>query len=146
MNWKKKPIAKIRLTLLANKAAPSPLLGQALGQYGINIMEFCKNFNNKTKNIKEHVYVPTLIYLYNRENYQVLIKTPTTSFLIKQITKINKASSMAKKKPQSILFLKEIYHLAIFKKCDKVLNSFDLKSLCKTIIGTAKSMGILIQK
>lgn len=109
-------------------------------------MEFCKNFNNKTKNIKEQIYIPTLIYLYNRENYQVLIKTPSTSFLIKQITKINKASSMAKKKPQSILFLKEIYHLAIFKKCDKVLNSFDLKSLCKTIIGTAKSMGILIQK
>lgn len=56
-----KPKATIRLTLLAGKAAPSPLLGQALGQYSINIMEFCKNFNNQTKNIKETVYVPTII-------------------------------------------------------------------------------------
>lgn len=142
----KKHIATIKLTLLANKAAPSPLLGQALGQYGINIMEFCKNFNNQTKNIKDNIYIPTIIYLYSRDNFKVIIKTPTTSFLVKHIANILKGSSMAKKQQQGILYLKEIYHLAIFKKCDRILNHLNVKSLCKTIIGSIKSMGITIKK
>lgn len=141
----KKHIATIKLTLLANKAAPSPLLGQALGQYGINIMEFCKNFNNQTKNIKDNIYIPTIIYLYSRDNFKVIIKTPTTSFLVKHIANILKGSSMAKKQQQGILYLKEIYHLAIFKKCDRILNHLNVKSLCKTIIGSIKSMGITIK-
>jgi large subunit ribosomal protein L11 len=142
----KKHIATIKLTLLANKAAPSPLLGQALGQYGINIMEFCKNFNNQTKNIKDNIYIPTIIYLYSRDNFKVIIKTPTTSFLVKHIANILKGSSMAKKQQQGILYLKEIYHLAIFKKCDRILNHLNVKSLCKTIIGSIKSMGITVKK
>ncbi len=142
----KKHIATIKLTLLANKAAPSPLLGQALGQYGINIMEFCKNFNNQTKNIKDNIYIPTIIYLYSRDNFKVIIKTPTTSFLVKHIANILKGSSMAKKQQQGILYLKEIYHLAIFKKCDRILNHLNVQSLCKTIIGSIKSMGITIKK
>lgn len=139
---KKKHIATIRLTLLANKAAPSPLLGQALGQYGINILEFCKNFNNQTKNLKDNIYVPIVIQLYSRDNFQVIIKTPSTSFLVKQISNISKGSSMAKKQQEGIIYLKEIYHLALLKKCDRFLNHINLKSLCKTIIGSIKSMGI----
>jgi large subunit ribosomal protein L11 len=144
----KKPTSTIRLTLLANKAAPSPLLGQALGQYGINIMEFCKNFNNQTKNLKEQLYVPTLIFLYNRDNYEIIIKTPSTSYLLKQIAKITKGSSITKKetKNQGFIYLKEIYHIAILKKCDKGLNNLNIKSLCKSIIGSAKSMGLEILK
>lgn len=141
----KKHIATIKLTLLANKAAPSPLLGQALGQYGINIMEFCKNFNNQTKNIKDNIYIPTIIYLYSRDNFKVIIKTPTTSFLVKHIANILKGSSMTKKQQNGIIYLKEIYHLAIFKKCDRILNHLNVKSLCKTIIGSIKSMGITIK-
>ena len=142
----KKHIATIRLTLLANKAAPSPLLGQALGQYGINIMEFCKNFNNQTKNLKENIYVPTVIYLYSRDNFKVIIKTPSTTFLLKQIANISKGSSMSKKQQEGVIYLKEIYHLALFKKCDRLLNHLNIKSLCKTIIGSIKSMGIKIKK
>lgn len=141
---KKKAIATIRLTLLANKAAPSPLLGQALGQYGINIMEFCKNFNNKTKNIKDTVYVPTVIKLYSRENFKVEIKTPTTTFLMKQIANISKASNMPKKHQVGYLSPKEIYHLALLKTCDPSLNGIDTKSFCKTLVGSAKSMGISV--
>jgi large subunit ribosomal protein L11 len=142
----KKHIATIKLTLLANKAAPSPLLGQALGQYGINIMEFCKNFNNQTKNIKDNIYIPTIIYLYSRDNFKVVIKTPTTTFLIKNIANILKGSTMTKKQQNGIIYLKEIYHLAILKKCDKILNHLSTKALCKTIIGSIKSMGITIKK
>ena len=127
----KKPIATIRLTLLANKAAPSPILGQALGQYGINIMDFCKIFNNQTKNLKDNIYVPTLIYLYTRDNFKVIIKTPCTSYLIKQMANIAKGNSSRVNlgsgsltnssilKHENVIYLKEIYHLAIFKKCDR---------------------------
>lgn len=142
----KKPNVTIRLQLLANKAAPTPLLGQALGQYGINIMEFCKNFNNQTKNIKEHIYIPTTIYLYNKDSYEVIIKTPSTTYLLKQVAKIKKASSLTKKQNLGFIYLKEIYHLAILKKCDRLLNHINTKSLCKSIIGSAKSMGLEILK
>jgi large subunit ribosomal protein L11 len=140
---KKKAKAKIRLTLLANKAAPSPILGQALGQYGINIMEFCKNFNGKTKNIKENTLIPTKIMLYSKETYEIIIKTPTTTNIIKQITNIEKGSKMTKKENiEGYIKLKEIYHIAILKKCDKILNHIKIKEICKSIIGTVKSMGI----
>lgn len=142
----KKPTAIIRLTLLANQAAPSPILGQVLSPYGINIMEFCKNFNNQTKNIKDNIYVPIMVYLYTKDNYQIIIKTPSTTYLLKQITKISKGSSLTKKQNHGFIYLKEIYHLAILKKCDRVLNHINLKSLCKSIIGSAKSMGIDILK
>ncbi len=144
---KKKAKAKIRLTLLANKAAPSPILGQALGQYGINIMEFCKNFNGKTKNIKENTLIPTKIMLYSKETYEIIIKTPTTTNMIKQITNIEKGSKMTKKENmEGYIKLKEIYHIAILKKCDKILNHIKIKEICKSIIGTVKSMGIPIIK
>jgi large subunit ribosomal protein L11 len=139
--------ATIRLILLANKATPSPLLGQALGQYGINIMEFCKNFNHETKNLKDNIYVPILIYFYSRDNYKVVVKTPTTTFLIKQIVNILKGKSKIKQQDnQFYITLKEIYHIGLLKKCDKLLNYINIKSLCKMIIGSIKSMGLIIKK
>jgi large subunit ribosomal protein L11 len=147
-NFEKKHNATIRLILLANKASPSPLLGQALGPYGINIMEFCKNFNNQTKNIKGNIYIPTKINFYTRENYQIIIKTPTTTFLVKNIANIVKGNPLTKKalhEKQGFINLKEIYHLAVFKKCDRELNHLNIKSLCKTLIGSIKSIGILIK-
>ena len=93
-----KPIATIRLTLLANRAAPSPILGQALGQYGINIMDFCKKFNSLTKNIKEIVYVPTTITVFSSNLFEITIKTPTTCYLFKQVANITKGSPLPKKK------------------------------------------------
>lgn len=139
----KKPIATIRLTLLANKAAPSSILGQTLGQYKINIMEFCKLFNSQTKNIKEQVYIPTLIKIYSQNSFKITIKTPSTTYLLKQTVHVTKGSSLPKKEllTQDIR-LKEIYHLAIFKKCDQLMNHLELKSICKTLIASAKSMGL----
>lgn len=145
---KKKPIATIRLTLLANKAAPSPILGQALGQYGINIMEFCKTFNNKTKNIKENIYIPTTIIVYKTPPIEIKIKTPSTSFLLKKIAEITKGSSMTKKNnlEKKYILLQEIYHLAIFKKSDRSMYRLNADSVCKTLIGSAKSMGLRVRR
>jgi len=139
-----KPIATTRLTLLANRAAPSPILGQALGQYGINIMDFCKKFNSLTKNTKEIVYVPTSITVFSSNQFEITIKTPTSCYLLKQAANTPKGSPLPKKKnlEEGSILLKEIYHLAIFKKCDRLLNHLNLHAVCKTFIGTAKSMGL----
>ncbi len=143
-----KPIATIRLTLLATRAAPSPILGQALGQYGINIMDFCKKFNNLTKNIKEIIYVPTYITVYSSNQFEITIKTPTTCYFFKQIANVSKGSSLPKKKnlEEGFISLKEIYHLAIFKKCDRLLNHLTLHAICKTFMGSAKSMGLVVSR
>jgi large subunit ribosomal protein L11 len=143
-----RPIATIRLTPLANRAAPSPILGQALGQYGINIMDFCKKFNSLTKNTKEIVYVPTSITVYSSNQSEITIKTPTTRYPSKQVANVSKGSPLPKKKnlEEGFIPLKEIYHSAISKKCDRLLNHSDLHALCRTFIGTAKSMGLAVTR
>jgi large subunit ribosomal protein L11 len=143
---KLKPIATIRLKLLANKAAPSPILGQALGPYGINIMEFCKTFNNQTKNIKDTVLIPMTLTIFNHNSFEISIKTPTTTFLLKNIVGFTKGSSLPKKNNlNTFVLLKEIYHIALFKKSNRLMNHLSLQSICKTIIGSIKSMGLPIK-
>ncbi len=152
MNLTLKPLPKaiIRLKLAANKAAPSPVLGQSLGQYGINIMDFCKKFNGQTRNLKDNLMIPITVIIYSQNSFDIQIKTLSSSNLLKEITGLKKGSSMAKKenfaKEEAFLLLKEIYHLAVFKKCDRLLNHLRTKSLCKSLIGTAKSMGIPVLK
>jgi large subunit ribosomal protein L11 len=146
----RKPQARIRLIILATKASPSPLLGQALGQYGINIMDFCKIFNEKTKNIKEDVFIPTKINIFSRTNFHVEIKIPTTTYLLKKTCNLDtkgKQSSGTKKTvvlTERYLNVKEIYQIALFKQSDPRMSSLSLKAICKTLIGSAKSIGIKI--
>lgn len=147
MEKKGKPIAKIKLRLLANKAGPSPVLGQALSQYGINIMDFCKTFNNHTKNLKETLLVPVKITIYNSTSFDILIKTPSTSYILKNMIGFEKGSE----KPKKILLKnaitrKEIYEIALLKKSNRELNKIPLRSICKSIIGSIKSMGLLLSK
>jgi large subunit ribosomal protein L11 len=143
---RKKPLAKIRLTLLANRAAPSPILGQALGQYGINIMEFCKMFNKKTSNIKEQIHIPTYITIFSHNSFEVSTKTPSNTYLLKGIAKLSKGSAMTKKNNNNIenafILLQEIYEIATLKKSNRLMNHLSIKAICKTLIGSAKSMGL----
>ena len=144
---KKNPIAIVRLRLIANKAAPSPILGQTLGQYSINIMELCKTFNSQTKNIKDTVLVPTTVTIYNHNSFEISIKTPSTSYLLKHIANFNLGSALPKKKYlEKYILLKEIFQIALLQKCNKFLNHIPLKSICKSIIGSAKSMGLPIKR
>ena len=146
---RKKPLARIRLTLPANRAAPSPLLGQALGQYGINIMEFCKSFNKKTSNTKEHIYIPTSITIYSHNSFDVPIKTPSNTSLLKGIAKISKGSAMTKKERlpgDPFILLQEIYEIATSKKSNRLMNHLGIQAICKTLIGSAKSMGLPVTR
>jgi ribosomal protein L11 len=139
-----KPIATIRLTSSANRAAPSPISGQALGQYGINTMDSRKKSNSSTKNVKEIVHVPTSITVSSSNQFETTIKTPTSRYPSKQMANIPKGSPLPKKKnlEEGFTLLKEIYHLAISKKCDRLLNHLDLHAICEISIGTAKSTGL----
>lgn len=110
----------VKLRLLANSASPSPVLGQALGQYGINIMNFCKTFNDQTKNINQGVLVPIRITIFNQTSYEIEIKTPSTVSLLKNIAEIQKASGAPKKEnlpANQFILPQEIYHVALFKRC-----------------------------
>ena len=142
-----KPVANIKLKLIANKAVPSPVLGQALGQYGIEIMQVCKIFNNQTCNLQESTFlqIPLKITIYNQKTFEIKIKTPSTSEIIKNITGVRKASKLPKKVyVTSGIRLKEIYHIGLYKKSNQLINHMRMKSICKTIIGTIKSIGIPI--
>jgi large subunit ribosomal protein L11 len=150
---KRKKIACIRMTLLANRAAPSPLLGQALGQYGLNIAGFCKSFNEKTKNIKEHVYIPTRVEVYRLHgviSFEITTKSPSSTYLLKQTANLLKGSPFpgrplatdgsTKRTRIWSVSLREIYHLALLVRC----NGVNTPALCKTLIGSAKSIGLCI--
>ena len=99
-------------------------------------MQFRKNSNNRTKNIKENIYIPTKSMLYNKETYEMIIKTPSTSYLIKKIVNIEKVN-----KSNHHIKMKEIYNIGLVKKCDKSINHIKIKELCKSIIGTIKTFG-----
>jgi large subunit ribosomal protein L11 len=133
--------ARIKLRLLAGKAAPSPLLGQAFGQYGINIASFCSSYNAMTKNING-TYLPTIVTIYDSNSFDIKVRTPSTSMLLKKIGKFKKGSHMPKKQNLNshYILVSELFHLATLKKCDSL--SLSLKSICKNIMGSAKSMGL----
>lgn len=93
----KKKIGRVRLSLPANKAAPSPILGQAFGQFGINMMEVCKTFNRQTQNLKDGLIIPTAVTVYNNNTFDLIIKTPSTTAFFKNTALFVKGSSLPKK-------------------------------------------------
>lgn len=120
------------------------MLGQALGQYGINIMNFCNKFNEQTKNIKQGTIVPVKLIVYNQTSFEIEIKTPSTVDLLKKVSGIKKGSSTAKKSSIGFILLQEIYHLVHFKRCSKKLHHLKAVSLSRSVVGTAISMGLSV--
>ncbi|MCP2520816.1 50S ribosomal protein L11 [Candidatus Aminicenantes bacterium AC-335-B20] len=138
----KEVIAQVKLQLEAGKASPAPPVGPALGQHNVNIMEFVKAFNDKTKNMEEGTIVPVLITIYSDRKFDFVIKTPPASFLLKKAAKIIKGSSEPNKTKVGRVTMKQIEEIAKIKMKD--LNTNDLEKAKKIIIGTAKSMGLEI--
>jgi large subunit ribosomal protein L11 len=135
----KKVIANIKLQLKAGKATPSPPVGPALGQHGVNIMEFCKAYNAATQN-QEGTVIPVVITVYADRSFTFITKTPPASVLLKQAAKIAKGSGNPKKEKVGTLTNKQIREIAELKLCD--LNAVDLAGAIKIVEGTARSMGI----
>ena len=138
----KKVIASIKLQVPAGQANPSPPIGPALGQHGVNIMEFCKSFNAKTQG-QEGMIIPAVITVYADRSFTYITKTPPASVLLKKAAKIAKGSSEPNKEKVGQVKRKQVEEIARLKMQD--LNTTTLEAAVKTIEGTARSMGITIE-
>ncbi len=139
----KKEIAKIKLQIPAGSANPSPPVGPALGQHGVNIMEFCKAFNAKTSDQKGMI-IPVVITVYQDRSFTFITKTPPASVLLKKAAKVDKGSSEPKKDIVGKVTMQQVEEIAKLKMPD--LNCNDLDAAVRTIMGTARSMGIEVVK
>lgn len=135
----KKVKAIIKLYCPAAQANPAPPVGPALGQHGLNIMEFCKTFNERTKG-KEGLVLPVVITAFEDRTFKFIIKSPAGSILLKQAANIAKASGLAGREKGGAITKAEIKEIAKTKLQD--LNTRDIEKAIKTIKGTAMSMGI----
>jgi len=138
---KKKIVAQIKLQIPAGSANPAPPVGPALGQHGVNIMQFCKAFNDATKG-KEGLILPVVINVYEDRSFDFVIKSPPASVLLKRAANLAKASSQAGKEIIAQVTKKQVVEIAKQKLPD--LNTSDLEKAIKIIEGTARSCGIKV--
>ena len=137
----KKVIGLIKLQVPAGKANPSPPVGPALGQHGVNIMEFCKSFNAKTQK-QEGMIIPVVITVYADRSFSFITKTPPAAILLKKAAGIVKGSGEPNRTKVGKVPRKQVEEIAKIKQPD--LNAIDLSGAIKIIEGTARSMGIEI--
>ena len=135
----KKVIGQIKLQLPAGKATPAPPVGPALGQHGVNIMEFVKQFNAKTAD-QAGLIIPAVITVYADRSFTFILKTPPASVLLKKAAGLEAASGEPNKKKVATLNRAKIREIAEMKKDD--LNSYDVDAAMRMVEGTARSMGI----
>jgi len=135
----KKVMAMIKLQVAAGKANPSPPIGPALGQHGVNIMDFCKAFNARTAN-EVGMIIPVVITVFQDRTFKFITKTPPASVLLKKAAKIAKGSGDPKRVKVATVTRQQVEEISKLKMVD--LNANDLDAACKIIAGTARSMGI----
>lgn len=134
----------IRLVINAASAKPAPPVGPALGQAGLNIMAFCKEFNAKTANYKDGVPLRVYIKVYEDKTYDWQLKTPPTSWLIKQATGLARAANFPGNEVAATMSLKHVYAIAEVKIRDTARTS--LEGMCKSVMRTCRSMGVKVVK
>ena len=139
---KKKLHTQIKLQIDAGKANPAPPIGPALGQHGVNIMAFCKEYNEKTKD-KAGQIIPVVINVYEDRSFDFIMKTPPVSDMIKKKIKIEKGSGVPNREKVGKITMKQIEEIAKDKMPD--LNALDIKAGMNIIMGTARSMGVTVE-
>ena len=132
----------IKLQIPAGKANPSPPIGPALGQHGVNIMDFCKAFNAQTQG--QDTIIPVVITVFNDRSFTFITKTPPVPVLIKQALKLDKGSSTPNVEKVGTLTSEQIEGIAKKKMPD--LNCYNLEAAVKSVEGTARSMGVLTRE
>lgn len=133
----------IKLQVPAGIANPSPPIGPALGQRGVNIMEFCKAFNAKTQELEKGMPIPTTITVYADRSFTFVTKTPPASFLLMKAAKLKKASSLPGRKVAGSISASQVREIADTKMVD--LNANTPESAFEIIAGTARSMGLEVK-
>jgi large subunit ribosomal protein L11 len=137
----KKVIGQIKLQVPAGKANPSPPIGPALGQHGLNIMEFCKAFNARTQaQAAEAMLIPVVITVYADRSFSFITKTPPVARLLLKEAKLDKGSGEPNKNKVGKVKLEQVRKIAELKMPD--LNTTDLEAAMRTVSGTARSMGL----
>ncbi len=139
----KKVIGQIKLQIPAGKATPAPPVGPALGQHGVNIMGFCKEFNAKTAE-QNGLIIPVVITVYQDRSYSFITKTPPAAVLIKKACKIESGSGEPNKKKVAKITKSQIKEIAELKLPD--LNAASIESAMSMIEGTARSMGVTVEE
>ena len=139
----KKVQAYVKLQVAAAQANPSPPVGPALGQHGVNIMEFCKAFNAQTQGFEPGAPVPVVITVYNDRSFTFIMKTPPASFLLKKAAGIKSGSSEPIKNKVGKVNRAQLEEIAKMKKPD--LTAADLDAAVRTIAGSARSMGLDVE-
>lgn len=139
----KKVEAYIKLQVAAGKANPSPPVGPALGQHGVNIMEFCKAFNAKTQGMEAGLPVPVVITVYADRSFTFIMKTPPAAILLKKAAGIKSGSGRPNTEKVGTVTRAQLEEIATLKEPD--LNAGNLDSAVKIIAGTARSMGLNVE-
>lgn len=139
----KKIDAYIKLQVKAGEANPSPPVGPALGQRGVNIMEFCKAFNAQTQSMQKGMPLPVIITVYSDRSFTFVIKTPPASFLIKQAAGVTSGSSKPNTDKVGKVTREQLVEIAKMKEPD--LTAADLDAAVRTIAGSARSMGVDVE-
>jgi large subunit ribosomal protein L11 len=135
----KKVLTNVKLQINAGKANPAPPVGPALGQHGVNIMEFCNAFNERTKD-RIGLVIPVIITVYSDRSFSFITKTPPAAVLLKKAAKLEKGSGVPNKTKVGKVTKKQVEEIAKLKLVD--LNTVDLAAAIKSVEGTARSMGI----
>ena len=138
----KKVIAEIKLQIPAGQANPAPPVGPALGQRGVNIMEFCKAFNARTQG-GNGILTPVIITVYTDKSFSFITKTPPASTLLKMAAKVSKGSGVPNKDKVGVVSKRQVQEIAETKMKD--LNAASVEAAMRIIEGTARSMGIEVQ-
>jgi len=133
----------IKLQVPAGKANPSPPVGPALGQHGVNIMEFCKTFNAQTQGMEPGIPVPVVISVYNDRSFTFITKTPPATVLLKKAAGIEKGSGQPNTNKVGKVTRKQLEEIAKIKQKD--LNAADLEAAVRIIAGSARSMGLEVE-
>ncbi|XP_059475352.1 large ribosomal subunit protein uL11m [Neocloeon triangulifer] len=133
---------KMRTNIPAGMAVAGPPLGPQLGQRGINVAAFSKDFNERTKDMREGVPLPCRIWVNDDRSYQLVIHQPTASFFVKQAAGITRAAMKPGVETAGKITLKHVYEIAQIKAKDPPLEFFTMQEICALIIGTARSCGI----
>ena len=139
----KKISGYIKLQVPAGQANPSPPIGPALGQAGLNIMEFCKAFNASTQNMEQGIPIPTVITAYADRTFSFITKTPPASYFLKKAAGLSKAAKEPGKESVGSVTMDQVREIVELKKAD--LNASDADQACKMIVGSARSMGIKVE-
>jgi large subunit ribosomal protein L11 len=139
----KKLVGSMKLQVAAGKANPSPPVGPALGQRGINIMEFCKAFNAKTADLEPGAPCPTVISYYQDKSFTMEIKTPPASYFLKKAANVKAGAKTPSKEVIGTVTIAQVREIAEAKMAD--LNANDIEAAMKIILGSARSMGIEVR-